>query len=526
MCSGGRRASSNVLSLSRVFAWCWCYRATSMSSRHPPTFGPYSATNTLGTGAASTVWLANADGQKCAVKQAHGRDAMTRLLHEARLLRNRPSEWLPNYIAHDPKGQWLAMEYIEGRPIDQWAAGRTDREISEMMVKALHAVGELHQAGVVHGDLKPQHLLVSRAGDIRLVDLGTAGQSSSGTLGSPGFISPEILQGESVSERGDLFALGGILYRMLTGKDPFEVQDITGAASMPLLHLPIPPSTWRPGLHQRLQHLCLTLLARNPNDRPKDAATAASLFASAAEGPPARWVVGMTAERMQLSRCLLSAQDGSPTTVCMYGPSGSGRRTLITEVVEAGKRLRIPRIKVADVAGRRRSDGPALIVARTGRTSVLQAVTEVTQRQLPILFIIYSVLPQPSMGPGVIHITPPPFTATQVGQIARHMRVDPATAEDAWSRWAGHPGAILSALRAALPTHDPSDLRHLSKRTRHLLDVLRVQGPQSIDTLSKTMGEDPQDTLDHLVPAIAEGLVQPSPNGAIMHWAVKEATSK
>ena len=119
----------------------------------------------------------------------------------------------------------------------------------------------------------------------------------------------------------------------------------------------------------------------------------------------------------------------------------------------------------------------------------------------------------PGIGDAAIQLTPPPLGASDVARLARHMRVDPELAEEAWVRWAGHPSAVLGQLRAALPDFDRTDLSHLSSEARQILEHVRAEGEVDVVALAGHFRIDPHTLLDHCSSLLAEGHLQVTQGG-------------
>ena len=134
---------------------------------------------------------------------------------------------------------FMVMELIDGLTVSQLCAResldpRVVRRIARVLLEALHY---LHRHGVVHRDVKPSNVMIGRDGHITLSDFGLAkalDSSQSGHFhGTPAYASPEQLRGNAATPASDLFSLGVVLFRMLTGRRPFEASDIeTLLASM------------------------------------------------------------------------------------------------------------------------------------------------------------------------------------------------------------------------------------------------------------------------------------------------------
>jgi serine/threonine-protein kinase len=181
---------------------------------------------------------------------------------------------------------YLAMELIDGQPLDRILAdGPVAPRRALLIARSIaSALGETHAAGVVHRDLKPSNIIwrVDRVGDdrITLVDFGIAASkpttadatdlTSGGVLGTPHYMSPEQAHGDEVDARADLYALGCVLFELVTATTPFEGSSF----EVLLAHLgrPAPvPSERNPRVPAVIDALCRTLLAKKRDDRPASA---------------------------------------------------------------------------------------------------------------------------------------------------------------------------------------------------------------------------------------------------------------
>ena len=130
---------------------------------------------------------------------------------------------------------WLVMEYIDGQPITDWADARalSRRERVQLFLQVCAAVEATHTRLVVHRDLKPGNILVTTDGRVKLLDFGIArllGESTAGVAGAelasftPAYAAPEQIRAQPVTTATDVFALGVVLFRLLTGKLPFDAR--------------------------------------------------------------------------------------------------------------------------------------------------------------------------------------------------------------------------------------------------------------------------------------------------------------
>ncbi len=177
---------------------------------------------------------------------------------------------------------FLVMEYVEGESL--LAALRKGifpwQRAARVAMQVASALGRAHELGVIHRDLKPENvLLIDRDGAdvIKLTDFGIAKildapklTFAEQRLGTPGYIAPEYMEGTSAGPRGDLYALGIVFYEMLTGRMPFEGKGVELLVAM-TRDTPTPPSARVKGIPTEIEELVLRLIARPPEERPRDA---------------------------------------------------------------------------------------------------------------------------------------------------------------------------------------------------------------------------------------------------------------
>jgi len=219
--------------------------------------GPYELVRSLGCGGMAEVWLARrADGafkREVALKLpllSHlRRDLAQRFAVERDILASLEHPHIARlYDAGvDASGcPYLAMEYVQGQPLTDWSderrLGLADR--LALFLQVLEAVRFAHGKQVIHRDLKPSNILVTETGQVRLLDFGVAklleGEEADqtpltsiyGRALTPDYASPELLRGDLVDVRTDIYSLGVLLYELLTGMRPYRLKS---AASMGLL---------------------------------------------------------------------------------------------------------------------------------------------------------------------------------------------------------------------------------------------------------------------------------------------------
>jgi serine/threonine protein kinase/tetratricopeptide (TPR) repeat protein len=173
---------------------------------------------------------------------------------------------------------FVALELLEGGSLDASLAGRAQpgeacARLSATLARAIHAA---HQAGIVHRDLKPSNVMFGQDRIPKITDFGLAkrleeeGHTETGqVLGSPSYIPPEQAQGRAkdVGPAADVYALGAILYEMLTGRPPFKGATPVETVMQVLNEEPVPPSHLQPQVPRDLETICLKCLAKEPHKR-------------------------------------------------------------------------------------------------------------------------------------------------------------------------------------------------------------------------------------------------------------------
>ena len=328
--------------------------------KHPTQLGKYPITAVLGEGAMGVVYKAHDPGigrpvaiktvrsdlladpfDAAPAKSAEAADGMAaRFRNEARAV-GRLSH--PGIVAiyeygEDAGTAFIAMEYVEGKTLSELLASGPllpEPEMLRVMDQLLDALDCAHEAGVWHRDIKPANLIVTASGRVKVTDFGIARIENAGLtlvnsqIGTPGYMAPEQYTGEGVDHRADLYAAGVLLYRMLTGRKPFE-----GAAASVMFKVmnqdPVPPSQVEEAAARPVGYdtIIAKALARNPADRYANAAEFRRALAHRLR-PSLEAGSGIT-DIPTLLRRMPARDPGETLPAALDGPTampGSGRST-------------------------------------------------------------------------------------------------------------------------------------------------------------------------------------------------------
>jgi serine/threonine-protein kinase len=189
----------------------------------------------------------------------------------------------PNIVQVYDRGEtedgtsYIAMEYLSGGTLKEHIGRRAPfggRETAAVGAQIADALGAAHERGVIHRDIKPQNVLVTASGNLKVTDFGIARAASAITssasgaiLGTAGYISPEQAMGEPVGPASDLYSLGVILYEMLTGELPFAADNSIAVCMKHVNEPPRPPILLNSEIPEGMNALVLKLLAKHPADR-------------------------------------------------------------------------------------------------------------------------------------------------------------------------------------------------------------------------------------------------------------------
>ena len=261
--------------------------------------GKYCLETLVGEGAMGAVYRARQTtlGTTLAIKVLHQQLAgepmfAARFLREAQAASrvDHPSSMRVIDFGEEPDGLlYIAMEYVAGKTlakIIEEASPLPVARIVDIACQALAALAVAHDLGVIHRDLKPENIMVLEGADdegrthdiVKVCDFGVAKLLEGGTrgpsvtaegvvVGTPEYMSPEQARGETLDARSDIYAMGVLLFHLMTGKVPFDSSTAFGTAFMHVNDEPTRPRLLNPGVDSRLEAICLKAMRKRPEDR-------------------------------------------------------------------------------------------------------------------------------------------------------------------------------------------------------------------------------------------------------------------
>src|SRR2546425_547248 len=252
--------------------------------------GKYRVKGELGRGGMGAVYLAEQPGlgREVAIKellQAADPVALRRFLQEAQVMA-RTSH--PNLVqVHDLElmgnVNYLVLEFVRGRSLRDWMnqTALPPPQVFAVMHGVLQALDYAHRHAIVHRDMKPENVLISDEGMVKVADFGIArltddtgiggtATKTGTTVGTPQYMSPEQVASSKVDGRSDLYSAGIMFYELVVGQPPFTASEADGPFTLMAKHVqapPKPPSVHRPGLDMGLEEVILKSLSKRPEER-------------------------------------------------------------------------------------------------------------------------------------------------------------------------------------------------------------------------------------------------------------------
>ena len=245
--------------------------------------GKYVVKRELGRGGMGAVYLAEQPGlgREVAIKElivstVADPTALARFMQEARVMArsSHPNLVQVHDLEQEGEANYIVLEYVKGQSLRDWlAVGKVPlARVFAVMHGLLQALDYAHKHAIVHRDVKPENLLLSDEGDVKVTDFGIArltddtgggtATKTGTTVGTPQYMSPEQVSSSKVDGRSDLYSAGIILYELICGRPPFVASEADGPFTLMAKHVqapPPPPTLLSPGLDpasERYQFQC------------------------------------------------------------------------------------------------------------------------------------------------------------------------------------------------------------------------------------------------------------------------------
>ncbi|HEX2722139.1 MAG TPA: protein kinase [Gemmatimonadaceae bacterium] len=256
-----------------------------MSDRQPAQIGKYQIVELVGEGAMGVVYRATDSvlGRTVAIKVmnasiARQEDLRQRFLREAQAA---GSLQHPNVVTIYDLGEldghlFIAMEYVHGTDLEKLMELREPLSLQsklDIIIDVLTGLAYAHRRGIVHRDIKPANIRVEEDGRAKIMDFGVAHLASSSitrtglVVGTPSYMAPEQVMGGKALPETDIFAVGAVLYQLLTGDKPFEAPTLQSLFYKIVTDMPRPVAEIMPGLPPALDRITRKALAKDPAQR-------------------------------------------------------------------------------------------------------------------------------------------------------------------------------------------------------------------------------------------------------------------
>jgi len=311
-------------------------------------FGRYEVRDTIGRGAMGVVYLAEDPviGRKVAIKvvEAHAgleKDELVQL--QARFEREFQSAGRlshPNIVSVHDVGQedgnaFIAMEYVKGESLAGVLAENrafSFKEIADLTAQLASGLDYAHEFGIVHRDVKPANILITREGRPKITDFGVAKVATTtltrtGTVvGTPAYMSPEQVTGHPVSGAADQFSLAVMIYQLLTGERPFTGENPTTIMYKIVHEAPVPPSVLNAMVPGPVDKALIRALSKNPGERYPLCMDLAEALRATLGAAPTDATVAMSTGHTEATVVDRSLQRPAPPS--KSAPKGQGARVL------------------------------------------------------------------------------------------------------------------------------------------------------------------------------------------------------
>ncbi len=180
-------------------------------------------------------------------------------------------------VGNEDDIEYIVMEYVEGITLKQYLSTKSNvtwKEAVDYASQICSGLEHAHKKGIVHKDIKPENIIITKEGILKITDFGIAKALNQGTIttggltmGSVHYFSPEQARGGFTDAKTDLYSLGVLLYEMIAGKLPFEGDSAIGVAMQHLEKEPVRPSIYNPSIPRSLENVILKAMTKEQSDR-------------------------------------------------------------------------------------------------------------------------------------------------------------------------------------------------------------------------------------------------------------------
>jgi len=257
---------------------------------------------------------------------------------------------------------FFVMELVDGHDLreelESWKGlPHVERfqRVEALLIQLVSALAYVHDRGLVHRDVAPGNIMVTRDGSVKLMDFGvvkTPGAELTAVgemVGTVAYMAPEQIRGDSVDARADLYSLGTVLYLLLTGRRPFNARTLAGYLEKHLNLVPRPPREVDPFVPNHLNDICMRLLFKDPSKRYGSANHLLNVLDRRQAGldeinlknwPPR--LVGRQREQAALREAITSLAAGRGGAILLEGMTGYGKGRLLAEVLSRAEEQDLP----------------------------------------------------------------------------------------------------------------------------------------------------------------------------------------
>jgi len=348
----------------------------------------YRLVRMIGSGGMGTVWEAEDEtlGRPVAVKVlseslASGEHAVRRFEREAQAAARLSGPYIAAVydFGRSDGRPYIVMELVPGETLADRLAREgplPPLEASRIAIRVAEALEEAHRAGIVHRDVKPGNVMLTPAGDVKVMDFGIAAAAwaervtTSGlVLGTPSYLAPEQAKSEKTTPASDVYALGAMLYEMVAGRPPFVAESPVALALAHIREDPRPLDQVADGVPASLASASMAALAKDPAERPPSAAAFASMLreptlptpsiAAPEETTPLAPAAGGPDETTQVAHVAPGPEDTTQIAPVAPGP----KDTTQVAPVAPGPEETVPLSPVQHRGDRRRILIPVVLIA-------------------------------------------------------------------------------------------------------------------------------------------------------------------